>query len=87
MSSVPPLMAPPIVFFFDVAVSVVNPLSSVVYRGRATSVEPFRGSVVPCGGGTPVAVTEEVASGTKGLAEADRLLLVCPNGREERRNY
>ena len=61
---------------------MMNPSSSVVYRGLVTSVEPFR-RVVPLGGGTPVVVTEEVASGMKGLAEADRLLLVCPSHREE----
>ena len=38
---------------------------------------------MPLGCGTPVAVTEEVASGMKGLAEVDRLLLVCPSHREE----
>ena len=69
--------------FLGEAASVVNPSSSVVYRGLVTLVEPFRGKVVPLGGGTPVAVTEEVASGMKGLAEADRLLLVCPSHREE----
>ena len=48
-----------------------------------TSVGSFRGRVVPLQGGIPVMVTEEVAKGTKGLAEVDRLLLVCPNHREE----
>ena len=55
-------------FFFGEAASVVNPSSSVVYSGLVTSVGSFRGS------GTPAAVTEEVARGTKGVAEVDRLL-------------
>ena len=38
---------------------------------------------MPPGGGIPATVTEEVAKGTKDLAEVDRLLLVCPNHREE----
>ena len=62
---------------------MVNPSSSVVYKGLVASTEPFIGRVVPPGGGTPVAVIEEVAKGMKGLAEADRLLLVCPRHREE----
>ena len=70
-------------FFFGEAASVVNPSSSVVYMGLVTSMEPFKGRVVPPWGSIPVAVTEEVAKGMKGLAEADRLLLVCPNYREE----
>ena len=61
----------------------MNPLSSVVYDGLVTSVGFLKGRVVPPEGGAPIAVTEEVASGTKGLAEADKLLLVCSNCREE----
>ena len=61
----------------------MNPSSSVVYKGLVTSVGPFKGRVAPPGGGIPIMVTEEVAKGMKGLAEADRLLLVCPNHREE----
>ena len=70
-------------FFFGEAASVVNPSSSVVYKGLVTSMDPFKGRVVPPGGSTPIAGIEEVAKGTKGLAEADRLLLVCPKHREE----
>ena len=62
---------------------MVNPSSSVVYKGLVASKDPFKGRVVPPGGGTPIAVIEEVAKGTKGLAEADRVLLVCPKHREE----
>ena len=54
----------------------MNPSSSVVYSGLVTSVLPLKGGVVPLEGGTPVVVTEEVVRGTKGFAEADRLLLV-----------
>ena len=61
----------------------MNLSPSVVYRGLVASVDPFRGRVVPPGGSTPIAVIEEVAKGTKGLAEVDRLLLVCPRRREE----
>ena len=61
---------------------MVNPSSSVVYKGLVASADPFKGRVVPHGGSTPVAVIE-VAKGTKGLAKADRLLLVCPKHREE----
>ena len=62
---------------------MVNPSSSVVYKGLVASVEPFIGRVALPGGGIPVTVIEEVAKGTNGLAEADRLLLVCPKCREE----
>ena len=62
---------------------MVNPISSVVYKGLVASRDPFKGRVVPPRGGIPVAVIEEVAKGTKGLAEVDRLLLVCPKCREE----
>ena len=62
---------------------MVNPSSSVVYKGLVTSLEPFKGRVAPPGGSIPIAVMEEVAKGMKGLAEVDRLLLVCPNHREE----
>ena len=62
---------------------MVNPSSSVVYKGLVISLEPFKGRVAPPGGSIPITVTEEVAKGTKGLAEVDRLLLVCPNCREE----
>ena len=61
----------------------MNPSSSVVYDGPVTSVGFLKGRVVPLEGGAPVVVTEEVAKGTKGLVEADKLLLVCPNCREE----
>ena len=70
-------------FFFSEAASVVNPSSSVVYKGLVASVDPFNRRVVPPGGGNPITVIEEVAKGTKGLAEVDRLLLVCPKHREE----
>ena len=62
---------------------MVNPSSSVVYKGLVASMDPFKGRVVPTGGGIPIAVIEEVAKGTKGLAEVDRLLLVCPKHGEE----
>ena len=62
---------------------MVNPSSSVVYKDLVASMDPFKERVVPPGGGIPITVIEEVAKGMKGLAEADRLLLVCPKHREE----
>ena len=62
---------------------MVNPLSSVVYKGLVSSMDPFKGRVAPPGGGISITVIEEVAKGMKGLAEVDRLLFVCPNRREE----
>ena len=75
----------PRLFFFLIgeAASVVKPSSSVVYSGLVTSVLPLRGGAVPLEGGTPVAVTEEVANGTKGFADADRVLLICPSHRDD----
>ena len=62
---------------------MVNPSLSVVYKGLVASTVPFDRRVVPPGGGTPITVIEEVARGTKGLEEVDRLLVVCPKHREE----
>ena len=59
-----------------------SPSSSVLYKGLVASVGSLKRRVVPPGNSIPVTVIEEVAKGTKGLAEADRLLLVCPKRRE-----
>ena len=69
-------------FFFGEVASVVNLSSSVVYSGLVISVELSKEGWCHWKVGTPAAVTE-VGRRTKGLAEPDRLLLVCPSHREE----